>query len=98
MSTVDETMHANSEHERPLVLVSNRLPVSLERGDGTFHARMSSGGLATALSGGSEDAFTWIGWPGLVVDRSEEPEVERALDAHGLKPVFLSEADLEHYY
>jgi trehalose 6-phosphate synthase/phosphatase len=98
MSTVDGAMHANFEHQRPLVLVSNRLPVSLERGDGTFHARMSSGGLATALSGVSEDAATWIGWPGLVVDPSEEPEVEQALRAHGLRPVFLSESDIAHYY
>lgn len=91
-------MVGNSGRERPLVLVSNRLPVSLERRDGTFHARMSSGGLATALSGVSEDAATWIGWPGLVVDPSEEAAVERALDEHGLRAVFLSHHDVEHYY
>jgi trehalose 6-phosphate synthase/phosphatase len=95
---VDGAMPTNSDYERPLVLVSNRLPVSLERrGDG-FHAVMSSGGLATALSGVSEDAHTWIGWPGLVVDPSEEREVERALVEHDLRPVFLSESDVEHYY
>jgi trehalose 6-phosphate synthase/phosphatase len=98
MSTVDGTMAARSTYERPLVLVSNRLPVSLERGDGAFQVRMSSGGLATALSGVSEEAYTWIGWPGLAVDPAEEPEVERALHEHGLRPVFLSAPDLEHYY
>src|SRR5204863_405209 len=48
-----------------LIIVSNRLPVTLEKTSGDWSARCGSGGLVSALKpimrkyGGQ-----WIGWPG----------------------------------
>ncbi len=49
-----------------LIVVSNRLPVTIKRGeDGEWTFSMSSGGLVSALSGCKKQMdFTWIGWPG----------------------------------
>ena len=49
-----------------LIIVSNRLPISvLRQGDGT-RVEASPGGLATALSAvwSSSGNGLWIGWPG----------------------------------
>jgi trehalose 6-phosphate synthase len=50
-----------------LIVVSNRLPVTISRNeDGTYNFKLSSGGLVSALSGCKKQMdFTWIGWPGL---------------------------------
>lgn len=49
-----------------LIVVSNRLPVTIKKGeDGEWSFSMSSGGLVSALSGCKKQMdFTWIGWPG----------------------------------
>lgn len=49
-----------------LVVVSNRLPVTIAReADGQYSYKMSSGGLVSALSGCKKQVdFIWIGWPG----------------------------------
>jgi hypothetical protein len=49
-----------------LIVVSNRLPVTISRNDdGTYNFKLSSGGLVSALSGCKKQMdFTWIGWPG----------------------------------
>lgn len=48
-----------------LIVVSNRLPITITKTDAGWNYAMSSGGLVTALSGLKKDMkFTWIGWPG----------------------------------
>lgn len=50
-----------------LIVVSNRLPVTIKKNDetGDWDFSMSSGGLVSALSGCKKQMdFTWIGWPG----------------------------------
>ena len=52
---------------RRLVIVSNRLPISVKRtGNGTdWTFQLSSGGLVSALQGLQKTTkFQWIGWPG----------------------------------
>ena len=50
-----------------LVIVSNRLPISIEWDKGKPHARHSSGGLVTALGPiMRQRGGIWIGWPGSV--------------------------------
>ncbi|MDP1825585.1 MAG: bifunctional alpha,alpha-trehalose-phosphate synthase (UDP-forming)/trehalose-phosphatase [Archangium sp.] len=81
-----------------LLLVSNRLPVTLTAGEGGLHVQQSVGGLATALlsvHGASESR--WIGWPGLVTDVSGA-EVLAALAPHRAVPVPLSAAEVKAYY
>ncbi len=59
--------------ERRVVLVSNRLPVSLKLGAEGVNVRPSSGGLASGLrSVHSSGNSTWIGWPGIDVSGEED--------------------------
>src|SRR3954454_19439871 len=59
-----------------LVVVSNRLPFSLKRGDdGQWSATRSAGGLATAMGPLlKQTGGIWIGWPG---DSSEPDDPRR---------------------
>lgn len=48
-----------------LVIVSNRLPVTIQKQGNEFVCSASSGGLATGLSAlSSSIEKIWIGWPG----------------------------------
>ena len=51
-----------------LVVVSNRLPISVTKRDGKLHFEASSGGLATAMSTLSNEDHVWVGWPGIAAD------------------------------
>ncbi|KAK9354719.1 glycosyl transferase [Lipomyces doorenjongii] len=84
-----------------LMVISNRLPVTIKRSEnGDYDFAMSSGGLVSALSGLKKSTtFTWFGWPGLEVPDDERPMVVKRLrDEFSCVPVFLSDelADL-HY-
>jgi trehalose 6-phosphate synthase/phosphatase len=86
---------------RRVVIVSNRLPVSVSgRGD-TRKITPSVGGLATGLASFHQDHDgLWVGWPGINEDdRQKRADLENVLlnDYHCL-PVFLSEGDLKKYY
>lgn len=86
-----------------LTIVSNRLPIVIERTGDTWTSRAGSGGLISALApvlqrvGG-----TWIGWPG--TGCTDEAELERVLAEHSrgagydLKPVAMSQAEIEGFY
>ncbi len=85
-----------------LVIVSNRLPVSIAKRKGGICLQTSAGGLATGVGSfyKSYDSI-WVGWPGLTVRRSHAEEKERvchALAAERCHPVFLSEYDVRQYY
>ncbi len=58
-----------------LVIISNRLPITVNRSDGELHYHPSAGGLATGLN--SLDASynkIWIGWPGRDITNEWERE------------------------
>ncbi len=85
-----------------LVIVSNRLPVSVTKRKGDIGIQTSAGGLATGVGSfyKSYDSI-WVGWPGLTIRRSNADEKERvrwALAAEKCHPVFLSEYDVRQYY
>ena len=84
-----------------LLIVSNRLPISVEKRRGKLGFEPSVGGLATALGAfyKSHDS-TWIGWPGIEPEkiRGEEQDVRASLSAESCYPVFLSQHDIEDYY
>lgn len=83
-----------------LVLVSNRLPVTLERTAEGVSVRLSAGGVATGLSRPHrEGRGPWIGWPGtLAPDGRLEPDVEAALREEGMVGVPLTPREYEAYY
>lgn len=84
---------------RKLVVVSNRLPVSLRIDDTGIESFTSSGGLASAVSGlRSNEDFAWVGWPGCAVPDEHSDEVRELLARDGLVPVFMDEHQEEHYY
>lgn len=90
-----------SEPTRNLIVVSNRLPLSVKRGeDGSYHSSISSGGLVTSLSGLTKTTeFRWFGWPGMRPKASEEQEeVRRSLASHNAIPVFLDEELAHKHY
>jgi len=83
-----------------LLIISNRLPVTIDRKEGGLHYHPSAGGLATGLN--SLDAAIdriWIGWPGKAIDDLWEQEaVGNELSKEGLIPVFLSGKEIGLFY
>jgi trehalose 6-phosphate synthase/phosphatase len=82
------------------IIVSNRLPVSIERKDGKLSYSPSAGGLATGL--GSVYKYgdnIWIGWPGLYLqDETEKDQVKAELKKENMAPVYLTQDDIEKFY
>jgi trehalose 6-phosphate synthase/phosphatase len=84
-----------------LIIVSNRLPVTVRVDAAGVSVTRSTGGLATALSGPHERLSSrWIGWPGDVSRLTAEQRalVEAALEHAGTVPVHLSPAEMHRYY
>ncbi len=89
--------------KKRLLIVSNRLPVIVEKGKKGLDFKFSAGGLATGLASfyKSYDSI-WIGWPGITSDKTTKEEREeirnRLRDDFNCVPVFLSRRDIEKYY
>ena len=84
-----------------LLLVSNRLPITIKRSDdGEYKFNMSSGGLVTGLSGLSKTTtFQWYGWPGLEIPESERGPLEKRLkDEYNAVPVFVDDELADRHY
>lgn len=86
-----------------VVIVSNRLPVSVKKENGKLVFSASLGGLATGLSSfvkkGSKNV--WIGWPGIPSDNlstAEKQEITAVLGKQNYVPVFLSRNQVDNYY
>ncbi|KAJ5138353.1 uncharacterized protein N7515_003201 [Penicillium bovifimosum] len=89
------------QNEARLLLVSNRLPITIKRSeDGKYDFSMSSGGLVSGLSGLSKSTtFQWYGWPGLEVPEPEIPVVKQRLkDEYGAVPVFIDDELADRHY
>ncbi len=84
-----------------LVIVSNRLPITLSRKEGKFQIESSAGGLATGLGSihRAKDSL-WVGWCGIARERLKgcEDEVDAMLQAENCKGVRLTRHDVEYYY
>lgn len=90
-------------HSNRLVIISNRLPVVLSKGeDGTITTSLGSGGLITALAPVLKNrGGLWIGWPGFVDEEDKEQVVsilEKDKKDFQLRPVFLTKEDIKLYY
>lgn len=84
-----------------LLLLSNRLPITIKRSDdGSYTFSMSSGGLVTGLSGLSKTtSFQWYGWPGLEVPDNEVDGMKQRLkDEYGAHPVFIDDELADRHY
>ncbi len=86
-----------------LVIVSNRLPVTVRPGldGGEPQVARSPGGLATGLAGPhQESAGLWIGWPGdtSALTPEHRERVRQQLEADRLVPVDLTAEEVSGYY
>jgi trehalose 6-phosphate synthase/phosphatase len=83
-----------------LVIISNRLPITINRSAGELHYHPSAGGLATGLNSLDESYNKlWIGWPGEdITDEWERESVRNDLAKRDLAPVFLTPREIDLYY
>ncbi len=86
-----------------IILVSNRLPVSVTKESGKIEITASSGGLATGLKSLIEkENCRWIGYPGITANKLTKKDKEQVTDTLVNKfksiPIFLSPTDIKQYY
>ncbi len=84
-----------------LMIVSNRLPVTIKHEKGQIQLASSAGGLATALKGPHQNGDSlWIGWPGDVskIEADKRIELEKKFEGMRVSPVNLSATDVHHFY
>jgi len=89
-------------HVRRLIVVSNRLPVTVLRRDGEVHTISSVGGLATGLKPLYQAYESlWVGWPGVRADEvtaEERAFIVQRLSQARCVPVWLTRQQLRGYY
>ena len=87
---------------KKLIIVSNRLPVTVKEENGKLSFEPSMGGLATGLSSLESDYEKhWIGWPGIDHEnrsKKELSEIEKTLKKDRFHPVYLNTKEIETYY
>jgi len=83
-----------------LLIVSNRLPFTIQEKKGDLHLEPSVGGLATGLrSWYKSSPSIWIGWAGIGRKKIKgETDIMARLLAENCHPVPLSQPDVEAYY
>jgi trehalose 6-phosphate synthase/phosphatase len=84
-----------------LIIVSNRLPVSISKKKRDLEIQPSPGGLATALRAlQTEKEVVFFGWPGYTPENSDEQRfIESNLkEKHRCFPVFLTRREVDKYY
>jgi len=82
------------------IIVSNRLPVKITQEDDKLTYKPSEGGLATGLGSIYKSGDNiWLGWPGLPIHKPDlKEEVIKNLKKESMRPVFLTQQDIEDYY
>ena len=86
-----------------LLIVSNRLPVSVIKRGGDLRLQPSVGGLATGLGSLLEKSYRdlWIGWSGISKERAtagQKNKIKKILEERNFLPIFLSQSDIESFY
>lgn len=85
-----------------VVIVSNRLPVSVSKKNSKLVYSSSIGGLATGMSSYvNNPGNSWIGWPGIASEDLTEQEkrsVIKKLATYNCYPVFLSKQQIDDFY
>lgn len=84
------------------IIVSNRLPVSVKKVNGTLEFAISDGGLSSGLASYTKGRKSlWIGWPGIASDElteSDKKKIVRELKKRSLLPVFLTQKQVDGFY
>ncbi|KAI5858136.1 glycosyl transferase [Tricharina praecox] len=92
---------AAKKQEHNLIMVSNRLPITIKKKDsGNYNYSMSSGGLVSGLSGMTKTTtFSWFGWPGLELPEEDIGRVEAELkEQYNAVPIWLPDEMADRHY
>lgn len=95
-----------------LIVVSNRLPVTVEKKDGKFDLKISPGGLVSGLTAYLDSIkvssknkskknpeYLWIGWPEIDPDEKTKKQLKKKeLPKLNAYPVFIPEESVDKYY
>jgi len=83
-----------------LLIISNRLPLTIQERKGDLHIEPSVGGLATGLRSWYKSyPSIWIGWAGIGGKKiKKEKDIMEILLSENCHPVPLSQHDVEAYY
>ena len=83
-----------------MLIVSNRLPFTVQERKGELQIEPSVGGLATGLSSWYKSLNSvWIGWPGIGRKKMKrEKDILAKLLSENCHPVSISQQDVEAYY
>ncbi len=85
-----------------LLVIANRLPVTITKRSGEFRFRQSPGGLATGLSSLPEHLERiWIGWPGITNERltaHDKEKIRQEINTENCIPIYLSKKQIDQYY
>ncbi len=94
-------MDENSKNRERVVVISNRLPITVSQSKEGLKIQQSPGGLATGLrSFREEGSAIFVGWPGYwPEDEKEKRFIENKLiKDYQCYPVFLSPTEIGKYY
>ena len=97
----DEDVGYSASWMGRLIIVSNRLPVTVTHDDGQFALENSVGGLATGLRDLHERSDTlWVGWPGQTrqLDDATRADLDRRLAERRTVPVWLAAEEVARFY
>ena len=83
-----------------LIIISNRLPLTLIEENNEYKVKTSAGGLATGLSSLETPLEKhWIGWPGIhITSQLAKDEIDAKLSSRNFHPVYLTPQQIEDYY
>jgi trehalose 6-phosphate synthase/phosphatase len=86
-----------------IIIISNRLPVTVKKNGKRLEYIDSIGGLSTGLKKYHEEADSvWVGWPGISeedITSRERRSIEKTLkEKYKCLPVFLTKEEVDKYY
>ncbi len=89
--------------KKRLVMISNRLPVSVQKKKNKIMYKPSVGGLATGVGSliGEKFEGMWIGWPGILnekINQTEKSDIKNYLDEKQYCPVYFNKTEMDNFY
>ncbi|MBI2429318.1 MAG: bifunctional alpha,alpha-trehalose-phosphate synthase (UDP-forming)/trehalose-phosphatase [Ignavibacteriales bacterium] len=88
-----------STSTRKIIIVANRLPVTIQGQGSGIELVQSVGGLSTGLSSlPKEYQSVWVGWPGLVRNEDKKEIEKRLVSEFNYHPIFLNAQMYDKYY
>ncbi len=100
-SSATDFSASRTGREARLIVVSNRLPVTVTKDEaGNWKFRVSAGGLVSAFEGvKNEIPFIWVGWTGEDVATNEQSGLrDRFWEELNCVPVFMNAEEADLYY